>query len=222
MKIRWKNLDDPGARDRWAGDFQTSVYHTLLYTVFQRPRQNDSEGIVVALTSANPREGVTYVARAVVNELSRAESNSVAQINARFLRKLYDPTVESLRESMERSSAKSNRNVCDIGPANKALPIHDRPGRWEGSWQYRRDCVQLLRREFDYAVIDCPSLRESGDVLSIAPFIDGIVLVVEANRTRAEQIRHAERNIETAQGKLLGHVLNKRTYEVPGWLYHRL
>lgn len=197
-----------------------SIYHTMLYTVFQKPRQDDGEGIVVALTSANRREGVTYVTRAVVNELARSESNSVAQINARFLRKLYEPTAESLRDSMERAA--SEKQPCEIGPSNKALPIQERPGRWEGSWQYRRDCIALLRREFDYAVIDCPSLRESGDALSVAPFVDGIVLVVEANRTRAEQVRHAERNIENAQGKLLGHVLNKRTYDVPGWIYHRL
>jgi Mrp family chromosome partitioning ATPase len=191
-----------------------------MYTIFQRPRQNETEGVVVALTSANRGEGVTFITRALVNELSRSDSNSVAQINARFLRKLYDPTVESLRESMERAS--SQRNVCDIGPANATLPIQDRPGRWEGSWQYRRDCVTLLRREFDYSIIDCPSLRESGDVLSIAPFVDGVVMVIEANHTRAEQLRNAERNIEAAQGKLLGHVLNKRTYDVPGWLYHSL
>lgn len=221
MRIRWRNVDGSTPQLPWTADAQSSVYHTLLYTVFQRPRQNDSEGLVIAITSVNPKEGVTYVTRAVVNELAKSDSNSVAQINARFLRKLYDPTAESLRESLERST-QSHSNVCDIGPANRSLPLHDRPGRWDGSWQYRRDCISLLRREFNYSVIDCPSLRESGDVLSIAPFVDGIVLVIEANRTRTEQIRHAERNIETAQGKLLGHVLNRRTYLVPDWLYHRL
>lgn len=220
MKIRWNNLKSFAPRGGSIEGDSSSVFHSMVYTIFQRPRQNEKEGVVVALTSANRGEGVTYITRSLVNELSRSESNSVAQINARFLRKLYDPTAESLRESMERASSQSN--VCDIGPANTTLPIQDRPGRWEGSWQYRRDCVTLLRREFDYSVIDCPSLRESGDVLSIAPFVDGIVLVIEANHTRTEQLRYAERSIEAAQGKLLGHVLNKRTYDVPGWLYHSL
>jgi succinoglycan biosynthesis transport protein ExoP len=100
------------------------------------------------------------------------------------------------------------------------LPV--RAGRWNGSWQYRRDCIDLLRNEFDYALIDCSSLRESGDLLSVAPFVDGVILVVEANRTRRDQIQRAERAVEAAQGKLLGHVLNKRTYAIPGWIYRRL
>lgn len=218
MKLRWKHNEMPWGPEPVPG----AVYHTMLYTIFQKPRQENTGGMVVAFTSANSGEGVTHVTRSLVNELAKAESNTVAQINARFLRKLYEPTVESLRESRVRPDGAAQTNVCDIGPTNRSLPLHDKPGRWESSWQYRRDCIDLLRREFDYAVVDCPSLRESGDVLSIAPFVDGIVMVIEANRTRAEQIRHAERNIETAQGKLLGYVLNKRTYEVPAWLYHRL
>jgi Mrp family chromosome partitioning ATPase len=58
--------------------------------------------------------------------------------------------------------------------------------------------------------------------LSVAPFVDGVILVSEANKTRRGQILQAERAIETAQGKLLGHVLNKRTYPVPEWIYRRL
>jgi Mrp family chromosome partitioning ATPase len=51
--------------------------------------------------------------------------------------------------------------------------------------------------------------------------VDGVVLVVEANRTRREQIVYAERNIESAGGRILGHVLNKRTYAIPAW-FHRV
>jgi Mrp family chromosome partitioning ATPase len=103
-----------------------------------------------------------------------------------------------------------------------SLLLPEKPGRWDGSWQYRRDCINLLRTEFDYALIDCSSLKKSSDLLSVAPFVDGVILVIEANRTRREQIQHAERTIEKARGKLLGHVLNKRTYTIPAWFYRRL
>lgn len=195
-----------------------SAYHTLIYTVFQKPREKEDSGIVVALTSANQREGVTHITRTLSVELARCEINSVARINARFLRKLYEPTVEALYESLSRS----NSNISEIGLMDTSLMLPERAGRWDGNWQYRRDCIDLLRREFDYALIDCPCLKESGDLLSVAPFVDGVILVIEANRTRREQIQRAERMIETARGKLLGHVLNKRTYVVPGWIYRRL
>jgi hypothetical protein len=194
------------------------VYHTLICTVFQKPREREESGMVVALTSANPDEGVSYITRTLCHELAKCEVNSVARINARFLRKLYEPTVDVLQRSLSRS----NSNICEIGLMDTSLMLPERAGRWDGSWQYRRECIDLLRNEFDYALIDCSSLKESGDLLSLAPFVDGVILVTEANRTRRDQIQRAERTIETAQGKLFGHVLNKRTYAIPGWIYRRL
>jgi hypothetical protein len=195
-----------------------TVYHQLIYTVFQKPREKTDAGMVVALTSANPGEGVTYLTRTLCHELAKSAINSVARINARFLRKLYEPTVEVLHRSLSRSS----NNISEIGLMDTSLLLPEGAGRWDGSWQYRRDCINLLRSEFDYALIDCSSLKESSDLLSVAPFVDGVILVIEANRTRREQIQHAERTIEKAQGKLLGHILNKRTYMIPDWIYRRL
>ena len=194
------------------------VYHQLIYTVFQKPHEKTDAGMVVALTSANPGEGVTYLTRTICRELAKSEINSVARVNARFLRKLYEPTVEVLHRSLSRSS----NNISEIGLADISLLLPEGAGRWDGSWQYRRDCINLLRNEFDFALIDCSSLKESSDLLSVAPFVDGVLLVIEANRTRREQIQHAERTIEAARGKLLGHILNKRTYTIPEWIYRRL
>ncbi len=192
-----------------------SVYHTLIYTVFQRPRENEDLGAVVALTSVNPDEGVTYITRSLVHELASCEFASVARIDARFLRRLHEPTVETLQQSLSRSPS----NICEIGLMDTSLAPPEGGTRWDASWQYRRDCIELLRREFDYALVDCSSLKESGDLLSLAPFVDGVILVVEANRTRRNQILHAEQSIEAARGTVLGHILNKRTYPVPRWIY---
>jgi hypothetical protein len=197
---------------------QGSIYDMLLYTVLQKPRDSASGGIVVALSSSNPGEGVTYVARAILQELAKCDLTSAAGVNVSFLRRLHEPTLEAIRKSMG-PSVKAE----DDGNFNKgretSLALSETRSPWEGSWQYRRDCINLLRAEFDYTIIDCPSLKESGDLLSIAPFVDGAILVVEANRTRRDQPRQAERYIKAAGGTLLGYVLNKETCDVPRWLY---
>jgi len=195
-----------------------SVYHRLLYTVLQKPREKQQGGVVIALGSSNPGAGVTYVARGLLRELAKCELTSVAGVNVSFLRKLHEPTVEAIRKSMSKSVAHPVRDGNVEGPC-RSLTVPERRGPWEASWQYRRDCIDLLRGEFDYTIIDCPSLGESGDVLSIAPFVDGIILVVEANRTRREQPRVAEQQISAAGGTFLGYILNKRVREVPRWLY---
>jgi Mrp family chromosome partitioning ATPase len=206
MKKKRRGLAETGS---------SSIYHPLIYTVFQQPSEGEDLGRVVALTSANPDEGVTYITRNLSHELASSEFASVARINARFLRRLHDPTVENLQQSLSRSP----NNICEIGLMDTSLVAPEEGTRWDGSWQYRRDCIDLLRREFDHALIDCSSLKESGDLLSLAPFVDGVILVVEANRTGRDQILHAERTIEAARGKVLGHILNKRTYAIPRWIY---
>jgi hypothetical protein len=195
-----------------------SVYQSLLYTVFQRPRDSNENGMVVALSSATPAAGVSYITRTLVHELAMWKSNSVAQVSTRSLRNLSEPSLEKFQQSL----AQLTGNICEPRSLD-TLPIPaDRAGRWEGSRQYRCDCIGLLRKEFDYTLIDCPSLKDSGDLLSVAAFVDGIILVSEANRTRGDQLHHAERAIEAAQGKMLGHILNKRIYEIPSWIYQML
>jgi hypothetical protein len=203
-------------------DSYGSVFHALLYTVFQKPRELDSAGTVVALSSPNRGAGVTYAARALVHELAKSGLTSVAGVNVGFLRKLHEPTIEAIRKSVAKFQPRSGGGVWDSSPLGASLAIPEHRGPWAGSWQYRRDCIDLLRFEFDHTIIDCPSLEESGDLLSVAPFVDGVILVAEANKTRREQPRQAEQVITAAGGKLLGYILNKRSHEVPDWLYRYL
>ena len=195
-----------------------SVFHTLLYTVLQKPRDPDSGGIVVAISSSNPGEGVTYVARALIQELGRYEFNSVAGVSTNFLRKLHEPTLEAILHSLSSSSHANGEELRALSPKHRTHVLEAHRGPWEGNWQYRRDSIELLRSEFDYTIIDCPSLKTSGDLLSVAPFVDGVILVIEANRTRRDDPREAEMSIAAAGGKTLGFILNKRTYELPAWL----
>jgi hypothetical protein len=209
-------IDDRSSEGRSTA---VSVYHSLLYTVLQKPRDKQQGGVVIGLSSNNPGEGVTYVARGLVRELAKCELTSVAGVNISFLRKLHEPTVEAIKNSISRQAYLAGEEGGKTERFSRSLATQRSTSPWEASWQYRRDCINLLRTEFDYTIIDCPSLRESGDLLGIAPFVDGVILVVEANRTRREQPRQAEQRISAAGGTLLGYILNKRTYEVPRWIY---
>ncbi len=216
------NLSEPGTSNVRNEGVRNSVFHTLLYSIFQKPRDPDAGGIVIALSSPNPGEGVTYITRALLHELERCEFTSVAGINMSFLRKLHEPTVEAIRQSLSSYVPGPEASTSELAHQHGSLAFQERRGPWEGRWQYRRDCIELLRSEFDYTIIDCPSLKESGDLLSVAPFVDGVILVIEANETRREEPRRAEQSITSAGGNLLGYILNKRTYAVPQFLNRML
>jgi hypothetical protein len=212
-------MGDVDKRTQQAERARSSVYHALLYTVLQKPRDREQGGVVIAISSSNPGEGVTYVSRSLLHELTKCELTSVAGVNVSFLRKLHEPTVDAIRKTIQKPGPRLEVEDGEDRPSGRVLTVPERKGPWEGSWQYRSDCIDLLRAEFDYTIIDCPSLGESGDVLSIAPFVDGVILVVEANRTRRSQPRQSEQLICAAGGTMLGHILNKHTTEAPRWLY---
>ena len=90
------------------------------------------------------------------------------------------------------------------------------------AWEDWRNKVTKLRSRYRYSIIDCPSLSASSDALSLAPHMDGIVIVVAANETHKNQIANAERQIQMVNGTILGFLLNKRKYMVPDWLFKRL
>jgi len=82
--------------------------------------------------------------------------------------------------------------------------------------------LDRLRDEFDFILFDAPPAMESATGLAISAMADGMVLVVEAEKTRwqvADSVRDA---VEKQGGKVLGVVLNKRQYHVPEFVYKRL
>jgi protein-tyrosine kinase len=82
--------------------------------------------------------------------------------------------------------------------------------------------VAELREEFDYVLIDSPPLNTYADGVPVGQLADGMVLVLEANSTRREAAVKVTENLRAAQVKILGAVLNKRTFPIPESLYHLL
>jgi capsular exopolysaccharide synthesis family protein len=79
-----------------------------------------------------------------------------------------------------------------------------------------------LRKEFDFVLIDAPPLTRYSDALALGQLTDGLVLVLEANSTRREAAVKVSENLRAAQIRVLGAVLNKRTFPIPESLYSKL
>jgi Mrp family chromosome partitioning ATPase len=78
-----------------------------------------------------------------------------------------------------------------------------------------------LRTLFKYVVIDLPlHLDRASIVPSFAA--DGLVLVVEANSTRRETVRELMEELQMLRTRVLGVVLNNRTFPIPEAIYHKL
>lgn len=72
-----------------------------------------------------------------------------------------------------------------------------------------------LKQKFDFIIFDAAPVIEFPDSYALAPKVDGIILVVEAEKTSVEDAQKAKRNIELAGGQLLGVVLNRQKNYIP-------
>jgi len=79
-----------------------------------------------------------------------------------------------------------------------------------------------LCSQFTYVLVDAPPAGESSESLVYGSLADGVVLVIEAHATRREAARKAKERLEAAKVRLLGAVLNKRTFPIPKAIYSRI
>jgi len=79
-----------------------------------------------------------------------------------------------------------------------------------------------LRKNFTYVLIDAPPINAYADATLLGRMADGMVMILEANTTRREAARRAKDSLDAAGIRLLGAVLNKRTFPIPERLYSRL
>lgn len=198
-------------------------YLDLIRNVFQAVDESGKvRNRVVAFTAASPGEGVTYVVNTLAKEIATHTNKRVLAVDSLGLQNILvaDP------QQISRQCFETQIDNLLTLPATMDGLVEVRPALrstlWQGDPEYRLSCIKALRWNFDYILIDCPALKVSSDAATLAPIVDGVAVVVEAGRTRREQINRTKAVIEQAGGDFLGFVLNQRRYPVPGWLYSRL
>ena len=182
----------------------------LLLRIVQAARESKKQGFVVVLTSPTQGSGVSRITSALADALNFTNDRCAIKLDCRhidFDRYGYgDPMTVEAPGGANTTAWRDDEKNDDMREVRETLA----------------GALSRFQQLYQYVLIDCPSLRETQDAIRLAPLVDGVVLVVEANRTQKEQLSYAERTVEGAKGKILGLVLNKRSYVVPDWLSRRL
>jgi capsular exopolysaccharide synthesis family protein len=76
-----------------------------------------------------------------------------------------------------------------------------------------------MQQAFDFIVLDGPPVFRCSETRLLASKVDAILLVIRSGKTRKQIAYRAIHELETAGGKVLGTVLNRRKYYIPDWLY---
>ena len=172
---------------------------------------------LVGFIASGVGEGTSTVARAY------AQANA-APIGRRVLLVSAAPSnpgpclLEALRDgrSLDDAVTRHSRGVfvASLGPVVDS----------ERAWAVlaSRAVLDALRQRFELVALDMPASAVSSAGLKMAALCDGIVVVMEAGKTRAPVVAHLIDNLIALRATVLGTVLNKRRYLLPARLYRWL
>jgi uncharacterized protein involved in exopolysaccharide biosynthesis len=181
--------------------------------------QGKPAGYAVAFLSALTGEGTTYIVNNLATEASRQASSRVAIMDMAKLLKHFEAD-EDVSFGLKYDPSK----LCWVLATNGELgPRPRQRGATQGQFSARlRPLMIEARREFDFIFLDCPSLQASTLASELALCVDGYVGVVAAGQSRKQNLEQLQAMFGATRVPLLGYVLNRRRYAVPGWLHKLL
>lgn len=181
----------------------------------------------IMVTSAAPAEGKSTIAANLALALAEAEREVLlvsADLRRPQLHRLFalpnrsglpDVLVDGLLHDAHGSpAAVDDRIMAELWSVAKHLwvivsrPAPPNVAALLGSDAMRR-LLETQRDRFDFVILDCPPVLGTADALSVAPLVDGVLVVADkASTDRAAVVRLREQ-LEQAGGRVLGAVLNR-------------
>ena len=180
-------------------------------------------GLVLTFASNARGEGASYVSFNVARHLSVLLDRKIAWIDANFLSPQRSIEAEGCNFRMllenpgrldELDTAGNLAVIPNVDSKFKATHLIAGPGYPE--------LLRACREKFFFTILDAPPILESVDLVHLARPTDGLVVVVEARRLKHEIIRHGIETVSTQGIKVIGSVVNRRTFDIPGFLYRKL
>jgi protein-tyrosine kinase len=116
--------------------------------------------------------------------------------------------------TLEARISASDRPNLFVLPAPNGTDSPERP--------FEDDTLEQLlaaaKLRFDIVIFDAPPVGLFPDSLALAAKVDGVVLVMESEKTSIEEARRAKRDLERAGARIVGGVVNRYVDYLPGFL----
>jgi Mrp family chromosome partitioning ATPase len=178
---------------------------------------------VVLLASSRAREGTTTVTVQLATTLAREGRQRVLVMDLNVAR----PTVESepgwlttrLPAAMTMVSEGDEESAATID----ALPV---PAEAKEGAMYSptlaREVLDALAPRYDWVLLDAAPALETPETAALAALADGVVVVIQAGRTKRPVVARMVDLLRKSGARVLGTVLNRRRLEIPDFIYRRL
>jgi capsular exopolysaccharide synthesis family protein len=168
----------------------------------------------LAISCANPQEGKTTVTCNLAISLAQSGKRVlVVDTDMRRPRVHHAFGLSGKRglTSMIVGEAKLDDVVQETVVANLWIlacgPIPPNPAELLHRETFRA-LIEEARERYDLVIFDSPPLSAVADAAVLAPQLDGVLLVVRANRTTRDAIRSVLRQVRDVGARVVGGVLN--------------
>jgi protein-tyrosine kinase len=182
-------------------------------------------GRIIGFVASGAGEGTTTVAQAYARSVAMQLRRRVLLVDAAAT--TVAPPQGGVGSLLGVLTAVAVQQAMAPSPLRPAQPAGTfEPGLAEGAtlWELlpRADLWLALRQNYDEVVLDLPSTAESRLGLAVAPYCDGVAVVLEAERSRAPVVEHLVSHLRTVRARVLGAVMNRRRYHLPQRIYRML
>jgi capsular exopolysaccharide synthesis family protein len=197
---------------------RTEAFRTIRTNLqYLRP---DSPPKAIVITSALPNEGKTTSAINIALSLTQAGSKTLL-VEADLRRPKisiymeFESNSTGLTEILSSKKSISNlllkKNIIrledsklDVLPSGVVPP---NPSELLASQRFDK-LISVLRKKYQYIIIDCPPLLPVTDAAIVSARVDGTILIVHAGSTKKPQFTGARDAMTSVGSSILGVILN--------------
>ena len=181
----------------------------------------DNASLVIHFTSAMPGEGVSTVAREFAFLAGQANWCSTLLLDGRSsgggqASWFRLPSLPDIGQSLQTAAT---MDVVHVQCGNGAYSLASLAEGGVNDPMVVRHCYRRLRETFRLTIVDCSPVMTSPDTAALSRFADGVILVIEAEKTKIPVIVRSREEIESADGVVRGVILNKRRQYIPDAIY---
>lgn len=182
----------------------------------------------VLFTGTEPGNGCSWMCARAGEALAGRISGSVCMVDANLhAPSLHEqtgiPNHHGLSDALLESGPMSSF-VTQLSPNLSIVSCGSAVERAESLLTSNRMFARLneLNSMFKHVLVDAPAMNGSREAVVLGAASDGIILILKAHSSRRETARGAVREFQTAKVRVLGAVLNQRTFPIPSSIYNRL
>jgi uncharacterized protein involved in exopolysaccharide biosynthesis/Mrp family chromosome partitioning ATPase len=175
---------------------------------------------LVGIAGFSEDAGASTLAVGLASSLSETNDGKVLLVDVNlgpeevhpfFKGKPAYPLNAALKSKEEIASAADNLYLATVGSRNAGGPAQI------GLKKFFDMMPNLKASDFDYIIFDMPPLDQTSPTWGMAPFMDKLLLVVEAERNNRDLVKRAYRKLVVERDNVAV-VVNKTRSYVPKWL----